>query len=230
MLLLLLGGLAAPPSPAGILKIPVDEEISVGREAAQKFERGQRMMDGPMLDRIQSIGERVARVSGRDDLPFTFNLVDSDSINAITFPGGFIYVFRGLMDLEPDDDELAGILGHEIAHSTKSHAFKRLLPVYLLRRAQVRLTGHERQNAVAAVAEMLTTRGLGRQFEYESDKIGVTYAHRAGFDPDGLLRVLEAFRQMEGRPGSRVQRLLETHPPAADRLKKLRPVVAGLKR
>ncbi|MBM3462582.1 MAG: hypothetical protein FJX76_10825 [Armatimonadetes bacterium] len=218
------------PVDAGLLNFPVQEEINVGRKAAERFESSQHMMGGPQLARIQRIGRKVAGATGRTDLPFTFKLVDNDAINAITFPGGYVYVFRGLMECEPDDDELAGVLGHELVHATQSHAFKRLFMLRMLRRAQVKLTGQEQDNAATQVLEVLSGSGLGRQLEYEADRIGVGFSNRAGYDPKGLLRVLEFFDKMEHSKPQLLERLVASHPPARARIQKLQPVVERLER
>ncbi len=222
--------LAVLPAHGDILKIPVAEEIEMGREASTQFEASHRLTGGPALGRIEAVGARLAEKVGRTDMPFSFHLVDEDSINAITFPGGYIYVYRGLMDADPDDDELAGVLGHEMAHAVKSHAFKRLLPAYLFRKLQGKLTGSEHDTAVTKLVEALSMTGVGRQLEFEADRLGVGYASAAGFDPEGLVRVLQFFEKMERGHSGQLERLLSTHPRATERIKKVRPVVARLKR
>lgn len=209
-------------------RIPVSEDISLGREASSKFERSVRLLGGPMLDRIQRIGARVATACGRTDMPFSFKLVDDPHINAITFPGGFIYVFRGLMDHQPDDQELAGVLGHEITHATKRHAIKKILPGAILMSRAGRLPSDVRQK-ILALYQVGAGLPLGRRFELEADHIGVQVANRAGYDPEGLIRVLEFFEKMEKSHPGLMERLLATHPPATERLRKLRPEVARLK-
>jgi predicted Zn-dependent protease len=220
--------LVVRPCAADLLHIPADQEISLGREAAARFEQGVRLLGGPQAERVRRIGLRVAAVTGRPELPFTFKIVDRDAINAVTFPGGFVYVYRGLLEQHLDDDELAGVLGHEIAHAVKSHAVKEMYPMLLVKKWQARVPGAERARAVTNLLETLTQRGLGRHLELEADSLGTQYAYAAGYRADGLMRVLQGFAQMEVHNPNAISALAATHPPATLRLKKLRPVVAGL--
>ncbi|MBM3462668.1 MAG: hypothetical protein FJX76_11255 [Armatimonadetes bacterium] len=122
-------------APAGAAQVTVAQEIEVGRAGAAQFEKGVRLLGGEPLARIQRIGQRVAAATGRTDLPFTFKLVDAPEVNAISFPGGFIYVYRGFMDANPSDDELAGTLGHEVAHVVQRHVLRSQLMLNMQRRA-----------------------------------------------------------------------------------------------
>jgi beta-barrel assembly-enhancing protease len=226
----LLGLLAGVPAQAGLLKIPVAEEIKYGKQAAAQFEATKHLLDGAVLERIQAIGDKVARQTQRPDLPYTFHLVDDPAINAITFPGGQIYVYRGLMDASPTDDELAAVLAHECAHAAKSHTYKTLWPSSVLGRLHRRLAGGSDAGPAAAIVQALTQRGLSRQLEYEADRLGMRYAAAAGFDPKGMIGVLEFLQQTEKASPNLVEGLLRTHPKVAQRLRLARLELARLQR
>lgn len=227
--LLLLGAAvcrASMSARADLLHIDRQEEIAYGRAACARLESQVRVItSGPQYARVVRIGRRVSAATGVN-LPFTFKIIDSPVINAITLPGGFVYVCRGLLDQGIDDDGLAGVLGHECAHAVKSHGFKLLIPIITVSR---HLPASARDNVVSKLIAIITVDGVGRHFELEADRLGVGYAAAAGYDPAGLIRVLQLFERLSKTNPSLMQKLLSTHPPNEERIRKLQPVVADLK-
>lgn len=217
------------PSRAGLMTIDRQEEIEFGRAAAARVERKVRLItSGPQYDRVQRLGRKVAAASG-EDLPFTFKLIDDPTVNAFTFPGGFIYVFRGLLDQGLDDNALAGVLGHECAHAVKSHGFKVMKPMAILGKSTSHLPRVVKENVIGKLITIVTVEGVGRRFELEADAVGAGYAYKAGFDPEGLMRVFEMFIRLRSSQPSLTQKLLASHPQPEVRMKKLRPVIIKLK-
>ncbi len=227
--MLVLATVSSRPASAGILHINRQDEIAVGRQASAQFEQKYPIItSGPQYDRVQRIARRIVAATGCTDLPFTFKIANTPAINAVTFPGGFIYVFRGLLDTGIDDDGLACVLGHECTHAVKSHAFKILLPMLTLQRDLRFLPQRLKNNMASRVMTILMVRGVGRRFELEADRIGVGYAYHAGFDPRAMIRVLQMFERMDRTNPSLMQELLATHPPPAVRIRALEPVIARL--
>ncbi|MHB2017741.1 MAG: M48 family metalloprotease [Candidatus Xenobia bacterium] len=194
------------------------DEIALGRQLSQQFERKHHLISGDSAH-LNRLEQRLVPVTGRPDLVYRVSEVDTPDINAITFPGGFIYVFRGLMEQHFDDDELAGVLGHETAHAVRSHGYKKLLGISVLDRIDRRFLHHGiDQGSLSRMIDILLVTGVGRRMEYEADYYGVQYAASAGFEPHGLLRVLKLFAHLETSHPSQMSKLLATHPPAADRV------------
>lgn len=216
----------SPPAVADFLKIDTAQEISIGREAASRFESKNRVVDhGPQAERIRRLGMKIAQASGRD-LPYTFKVVDASTINAITFPGGFIYFYRGLLDQGLDDNQVACVLAHEVAHAVKSHTYKTLFVLGSIRK----MSGQARENAVAQVLTAVTVQApMSRHLEIEADRIGATIAYNAGFDPQGLVDVLELFQRLSRKNPSLTDKLMRTHPAPEDRIRKLQAVIQQLK-
>ena len=99
------------------------EEIAIGRQGDAEIRREMGVYaDGELQRYVSGIGERIAGVSHRPTLPWTFTIVDDPAVNAFALPGGYIYVTRGLLSHLGDESELAGVLGHEVAHVTARHA------------------------------------------------------------------------------------------------------------
>ena len=107
----------------------------MGRETAQALEAKYGLsQDYYLNERVDKIGQRLAAVCGRDDIKYSFKVLNANEVNALACPGGFIYVFKGLMDYMPSDTELAGVLGHEVGHVAKKHtvhSIKKMLVVFL---------------------------------------------------------------------------------------------------
>jgi len=102
--------------------ISTQQEINMGRSAAREIEKQYGLVqDQALQERVARIGNRIAAISDRKDLPYAFKVLDVKEINAFALPGGFIYVCKGLIDYMPSDDELAGVIGHEVGHVVKRH-------------------------------------------------------------------------------------------------------------
>ena len=99
------------------------EELAIGQQQDLEIRREMGVYDDPKLQAyVTEIGQELARVSHRPNLPWTFTIVDNPAINAFALPGGYIYVTRGILAYLDDESELAGVLGHEIGHVTARHA------------------------------------------------------------------------------------------------------------
>lgn len=227
VVLALLASFVARPVDAGIIPIDRKQEADLGREVTAKFEQQVRLItSGEQYERVTRIGAKVAANTGVPELPWTFKVVDDPSVNAITFPGGYIYVFKGLLDQGIDDDALAGVLGHECAHAVKSHAIKKIVPIVLVGKV---LPGPIKRTMATKILAELTINGVGRRFELESDQLGAGYCYQAGWKPEGLLAVFELFIQLRQNHPSLIQKLLATHPEPEVRIKKLKPVIKKLR-
>lgn len=120
---LLLG--TAFPAEAGI--ISKQQEIEMGRETAMALEAQYGVVqDYELQERVNRIGQSLVAVSDRQDLEYTFKVLNCDEVNALACPGGFVYVFKGLIDYMPSDSELAGVLGHEVSHIVENIPYTRL--------------------------------------------------------------------------------------------------------
>ena len=165
-------------------------------------------VDAPALQAyVEAVGQRLAHYAPRGRFPYQFRIVDQDAPNAFALPGGYIYVSRGLLILANSEDELAGVLGHEIIHVAARHAASQ--------QALIRgLSGPMKLLASGSVAR------FGRDQEREADRLGQGLAGLAGYDPDGLavfLRSME-FEERLALGGSRHPRFYDSHPATAERV------------
>lgn len=214
----------ASPAVAGPWLISRDQEVQIGRQAAEQLEAEVGLsLDATLRARFDGIGRRIAQVSGRRDVLYTFRVLRSREVNAISLPGGFIYATEGLMRFVGSDAELAFVAGHEVGHVAAYHhvtMIERHLLFGLL--ARLLLGGEGTAAQVGGIVRFLLARGFSRENEYEADRLGFAYTHRAGYDASAGLRFLERLRAAEGRDPGQVEVLLRTHPALSDRIARAR--------
>jgi predicted Zn-dependent protease len=181
---------------------------------------------------VNRVGLWIALQSERPELPWRFAVLDTDSINAFAAPGGYVFVTGGLMHRMHSEAELAGVLGHEIAHVVLKHhlhALRRDAGAQLLTDFTADAAAQQAGkanipagvlDAVSGQVKTLYTRGLDKSDEYAADRLGVMLAARAGYDPYGLPAVLETLDGMDANDGA-LTLLYQTHPRPADRLTQL---------
>jgi len=200
-----------------------EEEISLGREIAGNLLGAAPLVNDVALQKyVNSVGRWVASQSERPDLPWRFGVIESDDLNAFAAPGGYIMLTKGLYRKLSNEAQLAGVLGHEIGHVVKKHQLKVLQKQQLLNIGAGFLSGkYAKDNklvskAIGTGAE-ISARSLDKSAEYEADRLGLSYATRAGYEPYGLTEVLQTIGQTNKNDSS-VALLFKTHPHPDDRL------------
>lgn len=173
------------------------KEVELGRKIAQRVEEELPLLaDASAQRRVKEIGERIAAVCDRQELVYSFAVLDEESVNAFSLPGGYIYVHRGLIEKVKNDDELAGVIAHEVAHVTARHSVKRYESSLGLQLAQL-ATIVARQGQAArgvSVAMQAARLAYARQDELEADRLAVKYLKAAGYDASAMLRFLETLQ------------------------------------
>ncbi len=206
--------------------IGFEEEKAIGGSLAiQVFNKFGGMYDNVDLQRyISTVGQAVADVSDRSDINYYFAVVNDDRPNAFATPGGYVFVSVGLLRILENEAQLAGVLGHEIAHISQKHALKALernKRVAGFGSLSISLLGADPavfDKVLEQAAEILFTHGLDKDLEYEADKFGTEFATRVGYRSTGLKDFLGTLQKSLPNSGSA---LLSTHPSASDRLAQL---------
>lgn len=204
------------------------EEIEIGQGMVETLLGARPLLDDPELQRyVNAVGLWVARQSERPDLPWQFAVNDSDHINAFAAPGGYVIVTRGMMRSLRNEAELAGVLGHEIAHVVQKHhlrALRKNAVVNLLSEGVSAATSESRHRQVVEMlvgpTRELYARGLDKSDEHEADRMGVVLSARAGYDPYGLPAVLTTLAAINPAD-SYLALLYKTHPPPDARIQQL---------
>ncbi|MDR7521374.1 MAG: M48 family metalloprotease [Armatimonadota bacterium] len=220
--------LPAPPASAAL--ISEAQEIRIGRQAAAQLETDVGQSRDPALAaRVAEVGRRVAAVSDRRGVPYTFKVLRGREVNAISLPGGFIYVTEGLMRFVQSDAELAFVVGHEVGHVAARHHVTMIERHFFMGLVlSLVLGGDPTAGQIGEILALLLSRGFSRENEFEADRLGVLYTHRAGFDASAGLQFMTRLRVAEGRDPGQFEVLLRTHPALVDRIGRVREQLRGL--
>ena len=203
-----------------------EEEKAIGGSLAiQVFNRFGGLYENLELQRyITLVGQSLVDVSDRPDLDYHFAVVNSEYPNAFATPGGYVFVSVGLLRVLENEAQLAGVLGHEIAHITHKHALKTLernKKIAGFGSLTVSMLGQSPDvfdKVIEQAGEIIFTHGLDKNLEYEADKIGTEYTDRLGYHSGGLKSFLGILSKSQ--PGEDSV-FLSTHPSPADRLAQL---------
>lgn len=224
MLLLVVGivmfsNAVAPPSAEAFL-IGTKQEIEMGKSVAQDLEKKYGLVNDPEIQaRVARLGASIAAVSDRKDIPYSFKVLNSKEVNALAVPGGYIYLFKGLVDYMPSDHELAGIIGHEVGHIVKRHTvvqIERSLAVGVLFAI---LFGNSNSAIIGDLIGSALMSGYSREAEREADHLGVVHTMRAGYNPYSMLIGMEKLEAMSGKAN---YGLFSTHPDTISRVNAIR--------
>ncbi len=212
--------------------LDVEDEIRIGRQQHPKIIKAFGGEYGtPELRRyVASVGELLSRTVERRDLKYTFTILNSGIVNAFALPGGYIYISRGLLALAGNEGELAAVLAHELGHITAQHHAQRSGQDLL---ANILVTGlglavGRPASDVGGLLAQSVLRGYSREHERQSDRLGIRYLARAGYDPmtmaDFLRRMRADARLQARRHGESPDKVdqfnyLATHPAPAERVR-----------
>ncbi len=207
--------------------IPRQQEVAMGEEAAPQFkeEFGGEVTDPQVQNYVRSVGQRVARVAARD-LPYEFTAVRDDTPNAFALPGGKIFITAGLLNRLTNEQQLAAVLAHEVAHADIGHnvqALQRQMGVEVLAQAAGAVIGGTAGEAAAAATKVvggMRTLSYSRDAEYEADRYGMIYMERAGYNPWGMVELLTVLYNLSQQQGGRLTEMFQTHPLTSNRIER----------
>ncbi len=197
-----------------------DQEIKLGQDAGDDFEgKYGRESDPRLTALVSTIGADIERSAEPPDYPYDYRVLADDTTNAVAFPGGRVYIFRGMIKaLNNDRDKIAWVLGHETTHVARQHAVRRI-ERQLGYEAIIALIFRKKNAArIASAVGGLVLMDYGRDNEYEADRMGMLYAHNAGYDPTAAVAVLQTFQEIQGREPNDFEIMFATHPGNQDRI------------
>ena len=213
-------------------------ESQIGRAIMRDIRRSGMVVEDPQItEYINEIGHRIAAQTNDGDHDFTFFVVDDPQVNAFALPGGYIGIHTGLIEASRNEDELAGVLAHEIAHVTQRHIAR---AVHANSRQSILTTalmlgaiilgaaggsGDVLQGAMAVAQGTAAQQRINftRHNEYEADRIGIGALADAGFDPHGMASFFEVMTRLQpGTPDRRLPEFLRTHPVTTARIAEAR--------
>jgi predicted Zn-dependent protease len=223
--------------------ITEEEEYYIGRTVAALILSRYPVYDNKAVTSyVNTVGNAVAVYSERPEIyaGYHFLVLDSDEVNALSAPGGFIFITKGLMQRCRDEEMLACILAHEVGHVSARHGLQSIKKSRLV--DAFKIIGQEAaeryapeklakltdifENALGDIVENLIERGYDRKYEYEADKLGVQTAARTGYSPQGIMDFLQTMVEDSSKPG--LKGWFQTHPSPADRMKRVGKEIEGL--
>lgn len=200
-----------------------EQEIALGAQSHPSVVATMGLYDDTKLQNfINEKGKAMAAISHRPDLPYQFYIVDSPVVNAFAVPGGYVYFTRGIMAHFNNTAEFAGVLGHEIGHITARHSARQqttqvLGTVGLM--AGMVLSDKVRQMGDQAVQGLqMVLLGYSRAHESESDKIGVGYSGKIGYDAREMAQFFGTLKRLSDKSGQAIPTFMSTHPDPGDRM------------
>jgi hypothetical protein len=201
-------------------------DISLGKEAAQEFERSTPVDGDPLLAaRVQRIGERLIAVGETPPFPFEFHEVDTNEINAFALPGGYVYFYRGLAQLMPGDDAMAFVLAHEITHVVRRHGIHQMEKSVAITTLVDSVLG---RSTASGLIELVADMHYSRQDEAEADRLGLMRMAKAGFDPSQGVEAMAVIARVANAE-KHMPALLRSHPLPESRMAALRREAAQIR-
>ncbi|HEX2619865.1 MAG TPA: M48 family metallopeptidase [Phototrophicaceae bacterium] len=213
------------------LSLTPEQEISLGLQSKPEMiaENGGLYRDQQVQDQIDTIGENLVNGSLARDTPweFDFNVLDSsDVVNAFALPGGPVFITTGLLSHLTTEDQVAGVLAHEITHVLARHSAQQIAKSNLtngLIGAVSVASGDASTAQTAAMIGQLVNMKYGRDDETQSDTLGVCWMIDAGYNPQGMIEVMQVLEEVSG--GSRQPEFFSTHPNPENRIVKIQEAI-----
>lgn len=215
------------------------EEISLGRKFAGSLEQKLPILDVPILNRyVNTLLTTLGRASRRPNLAYPAKVVNTTDVNAVSLPGGYIFVFRGLLEAVRTEGELVSVLAHEIGHVAARHSANQMMLDFRARQVYelVKQNLELRNTVIEQVLEkfggpvlVLARLRYSRENEFDADMLGLYNLIRAGWDPSGMVSFFH--RLNAARPSSHdwLQDALSTHPQPTERARRIQAEVASLR-
>jgi predicted Zn-dependent protease len=218
------------------ISITAEQEVALGVNSfpAMVEEYGGLHPDAEAQKLIKSVGQRIVQNSDARQTPYQYDfhlLADPNVVNAFALPGGQVFITTALVSQFETEDELAGVLGHEIGHVVARHGAERIAKQELtqgLTGAAVVASGDYNTAQAAQMIASLVNMSYGRDQELESDDLGVRFMTQAGYDPEALITVMEILEKASG--GQRQPEFMSTHPSPENRVQKIRDAIAKYKK
>ncbi len=212
-----------------------EQEAALGLQTFRQVLSQERTIDsGPIVDLVEQVAERLVAVVDKESQKFQWavSVVESPQRNAFCLPGGKIVVYTGILPLCKDEEGLATVMGHEIAHATMRHGGQRVFQSNMVQTAMMGVQGSimtmdPQQRAVlagllGAGAQFGVMLPFSREHELEADRIGLMYMARAGFDPR---KSVAFWQRMAQAGGDKPPEFMSTHPADETRIRQLQQIM-----
>jgi len=201
----------------------IESDIKMGKQYAAMVDSSSKLISDPVVtEYVNRLGQNLVRNSDAQ-VPFTFKIIDSDVVNAMSLPGGFVYVDTATILAADGEAELAGVMAHEIAHVAARHATRQMtrgnyanigtLPLIFMGGG----IGYAVRSA-AGIGMPMAFMSFQRGFEAEADYLGLQYMYKAGYDPQSFVSFFEKLQALEKKKPGTLAKTFASHPQTPDRI------------
>ncbi len=212
-----------------VCALTTTEEQKLGEEVLREVEGKFSLIRDPLiLEYLNKLGQDILKQAGSQPYPFRFYLLKDPQLNAFSVPGGHVFLTTGILEIMDSEGELAGLLGHEIAHVTHHHVSKQIEQQKKIGLATIAaallgvLAGDPRIASAAIAGSMATAQTLmlkySREDEDEADNFGFKYMSKAGFNPQTMIDLLDKLRRWGSFGSEGIPAYMQTHPLTGDRM------------
>src|SRR6202167_229514 len=215
----------------GVNFYSLQKEMAIGKQLANEVEKQSKIITDPMVSEyVNRLGQNLARNSDAK-VPFTIKVIDGEEVNAFALPGGYFFVYAGLILKADNEAELAGVMAHEIAHVAARHGTRQatrgeiaqlgMIPVMIM-------SGGWAGYGIYQAANILIPIGFlkfSRQFESEADMLGLEYMYKTGYDPTAFVDFFEKIQSLEKRKPGTISKIFSDHPPTGDRITESQEII-----
>ena len=209
------------------------QELQMGYQSAQQILKNERISNDRRINAlVQKVGQRIAKAAAQPGYKWQFFVIEKDQLNAFCLPGGKVFVYTGLFKAVQNEDQLAVVMGHEIAHAIARHGAERMSMIQLGRMgkeiASQTLGGGKYAQIINQAYGAGETYGMvlpfSRKFEYEADEIGLYLMTKAGYNPKEAVKFWDNMRRLkEGTKNP--PEFLSTHPADINRIRKIQSLI-----
>lgn len=209
----------------GVNFYSLQKEMAIGKQLANEVEKQSKIITDPVISEyVNRLGQNLVRNSDAK-VPFTIKVIDGEEVNAFALPGGYFFVYAGLILKADNEAELAGVMAHEIAHVAARHGTRQatrgeiaqlgMIPVMIM-------SGGWAGYGIYQAANILIPIGFlkfSRAFESEADMLGLEYMYKTGYDPTAFVDFFEKIETLEKHKPGTMAKVFSTHPMTDDRIR-----------
>jgi predicted Zn-dependent protease len=221
-----------PGGKKSLIFIGSETEVSIGSDMDTQIRAEYKILEDTLWQNyVNEIGRRIVGHCDRKDITYQFAVIDSNMVNAFATPGGYIYLYTGLLKVMDNEAECAAVIAHEISHVVARHGIKRLQAAIGVSLLQELILGESAEaiNTAVNVGLGLTFASYSRSNENEADRYGIQYMMQAGYHPDAAISMFEKLASMSDGSPDFFEKMTMSHPETIERIDNSRKLIVSLK-
>lgn len=223
-----------PGGKRSLILIPTSQEVAIGAGMAEQVQKTEQILEDSLWQSyVNEVGQKIVAVCDRQDIDYHFRVIESDQVNAFAAPGGYIYLYTGLLKAMDTEAEMVSVISHEVSHVVARHGVKRLQAALGVALAyELALGGDDASKVLQAaigVGMTLAFAQYSQSNEREADSYGIHYMAQAGYDPRGALGMFDKLAALGGGGSPNVfEALARSHPETQERIANAKAQIARM--